>query len=253
MDRRFFVKSSMAFGLGISHYSFGSLITGPSRRTYAAQSLNRICLGSCNDQDLSQEFWPKIAQRNPDLWVWLGDNIYADYASPEERQVEYFALQRNRYYESFAETVPMVGIWDDHDFAYDNSDGNYQDKDQSQEAFCNFLRLPSQHILRSSQGIYQSFVYGGAGAMDRRVHLILLDLRYFKEGDHLLGEGQWQWLANELLTSPGDLIMIGSSIAVLSEFTGFGLEGWASYKAERQRLFELLELCRVTPNKCPTH
>ena len=241
MDRRDFVKSSLAFGVGLSQYSFGSVFLGSPRRTYISSSLSRICFGSCNDQGLSQEFWVNIAQNNPDLWVWLGDNIYADYASPEERQAEYLALKKNSYYEAFANSVPMVGTWDDHDYAYDNADGNYLEKEKSQEAFCNFLGLPTQHILRSSQGVYQSFIYGGES--ERRVHLILLDLRYFKEGDRLLGEEQWQWLAKELANSSGDLVLIGSSLAVLSEFTGFGLEGWAAFKQERRRFFEILDLC----------
>lgn len=230
----------MAFGLGLSHYGFGATLWEPSRRNYITDSLNRICFGSCNDQDLSQEFWVNIAQTNPDLWIWLGDNIYADFASPDERQLEYLALQSNRYYEDFAKSFPVVGIWDDHDFAFNNSDGTYEHKDRSQEAFCDFLRLPMQHSLRNSQGIYQSYVYGGN---TKRVHLILLDMRFFKEGNSLLGEEQWQWLTREIISSPGDLILLASSLAVLSEYSGFGLEGWAGYQSERNRLFELLEQC----------
>ena len=231
----------MTFGLGLSNLGLGSVFWEPARRTYVKNSLSRISFGSCNDQDLSQEFWQNIAQTNPDLWIWLGDNIYADYASPKERQSEYLTLQSNQHYDEFASSIPMVGIWDDHDFAFNNSDGTYEHKELSQEAFCNFLRLPEQHVLRNKDGVYQSYIYGEE--IGRRVHLILLDLRYFKEENRLLGEDQWQWLARELVSSSGDLIMVASSLAVLSDFTGFGLEGWAAYQAERNRLLQLLELC----------
>ena len=40
--------------------------------------IQTIAFGSCNKQDMDQSFWPIIAAQNPDLWVWLGDNIYAD-------------------------------------------------------------------------------------------------------------------------------------------------------------------------------
>lgn len=232
----------MALSLGVSGYSLGSSFFGSGRRIYNSELLTRICFGSCNNQNLPQEFWKNIEKTNPNLWVWLGDNIYADYASPEQRRDEYISLQKNRFYERFAGNIPMVATWDDHDFAYDNSDGSYQEKESSQDAFCDFLRLSQQHVLRHSQGVYQSFVYGSRD--NRRVHLILLDLRYFKAEDQLLGEAQWQWLTRELMSSPGDLILIGSSLAVLSEYTGFGLEGWAAYKTERKRLFDLLDICQ---------
>ena len=38
----------------------------------------RIAFGSCNNQREPQPLWQSIAASQPDLWVWLGDNIYAD-------------------------------------------------------------------------------------------------------------------------------------------------------------------------------
>jgi len=39
----------------------------------------RIAFGSCNNQFNSQKFWNKIHAFDPNIWIWLGDNIYADY------------------------------------------------------------------------------------------------------------------------------------------------------------------------------
>ena len=38
----------------------------------------KIAFGSCNKQDRKQVLWSSVIKEKPDVWVWLGDNIYAD-------------------------------------------------------------------------------------------------------------------------------------------------------------------------------
>ena len=37
--------------------------------------LQRVAFGSCNDQSFPQPLWPKIAAHEPELWIWMGDNV----------------------------------------------------------------------------------------------------------------------------------------------------------------------------------
>ncbi|MFT2009284.1 hypothetical protein ACMA1I_11470 [Pontibacter sp. 13R65] len=37
-----------------------------------------IAFGSCNRQNLPQPMWSAIMNDKPNLWIWLGDNIYGD-------------------------------------------------------------------------------------------------------------------------------------------------------------------------------
>ena len=37
-----------------------------------------IAFGSCNHQNKEQSLWDDIVSEDPNLWIWLGDNIYAD-------------------------------------------------------------------------------------------------------------------------------------------------------------------------------
>ncbi|MEO6039956.1 MAG: hypothetical protein ABIQ93_16205, partial [Saprospiraceae bacterium] len=37
-----------------------------------------IAFGSCNKLDKPQNMWGDVAANNPNLWIWLGDIIYAD-------------------------------------------------------------------------------------------------------------------------------------------------------------------------------
>lgn len=40
----------------------------------------RLLFGSCNKQDRPQPLWPVLKNRPSDVFIWLGDNIYADHA-----------------------------------------------------------------------------------------------------------------------------------------------------------------------------
>lgn len=38
--------------------------------------------------------------------------------------------------------MPIIGVWDDHDFGTDNSDIEYKDKEQAKELYLDFLDEP---------------------------------------------------------------------------------------------------------------
>ena len=44
----------------------------------AAEPVTRIALGSCADQDRPQPIWEAIVAQQPQLFLFLGDNVYAD-------------------------------------------------------------------------------------------------------------------------------------------------------------------------------
>jgi len=57
-------------------------------KTSDSQSFT-IAFGSCNKEDQPQPMWKEILNHNPDLWVWLGDNIYGDSQDPQVLQKKY--------------------------------------------------------------------------------------------------------------------------------------------------------------------
>ena len=86
--------------------------------------LQRFAFGSCNKQYKSQPMWDVVASRHPDLWIWLGDAIYADapivltIRSPgtvEDVARGYADQLANANYSRFLARVPVIGVWDDHD------------------------------------------------------------------------------------------------------------------------------------------
>ena len=45
---------------------------------FAAQQPLRVAFGSCSQTSRVQPLWPDISSRTPDLFLWLGDIVYAD-------------------------------------------------------------------------------------------------------------------------------------------------------------------------------
>jgi alkaline phosphatase D len=205
------------------------------------QPLRRVAFGSCNDQTRRQDHWQWIAREDPQLWIWLGDNIYADRATLAERKAWYQVLKDNVDYRQFIDQVPVLGTWDDHDYWNENADGSYEEKDGSKALLLKFMDVAQDHPVWSHPGIFQSYAFGPIG---QRTQVILLDLRYFQNRNKtqrsLLGEVQWQFLENEIRNSSADLFLIGSSLNVSSPVVIANLEGWRAFPEERQRLYQLL-------------
>lgn len=86
--------------------------------------VHRIAFGSCNKHNRNQSYWRAIRARSPDVWVWLGDVIYADTpvllkwrlpARPETLVAYYEAQLSSPEYAALLSDVPVVGVYDDHD------------------------------------------------------------------------------------------------------------------------------------------
>ena len=223
----------------------------PSVALDTTQVLTTIAFGSCNRQDEPQPLWDDIRAQNPDLWIWLGDNIYGDTENMRKLQGKYEQQLTQPEYQKLTATVPVVGTWDDHDYGVNDGGKEFGPKRASRDLMLDFLDVPQDRPVWDREGAYQSYTFGPAG---QRVKVILLDTRYFRDellaatgsskgygpnptGD-LLGDAQWQWLEDQLTGSDAQVHIIGSSIQVLSEDHRF--EKWANFPKSRQRLFDLL-------------
>lgn len=248
MDRRRFLSygsHALSTALFVPHLlGQGQLTAAPSALTEmrSDRPLRNLAFGSCNDTSRDQRYWNLILREKPDLWLSLGDNIYADGLTMEGRRALYRHLKETPAYRNFRENVPILGTWDDHDYASDNQDGNFPDKWQSKEAFREFFDLSLSRLPEDRAGVYQSYSFGLPG---QRTQLIILDLRFHMQraslSRQLLGDEQWTWLESEISEKPANLLLIGSSLNFSSPIVGLGLEGWQEYPQERRRLLMALD------------
>ncbi len=221
--------------------------------------LSRISFGSCAKQDQPQPIWEAIVAGQPELFVFLGDNIYGDSPDMDMLRAKYAMLNEQPGFKKLRQVCPVVATWDDHDYGKDDSGAEFTMRRESQQVFLDFLGIEKNDPRRTQEGVYWSKVYGPAG---KRVQVILLDARYFRgplkkgydarepgEGYRgkyapntddvatVLGSAQWAWLA-EQLKIPAKVRVIGSSYQVLSN--QHGSEMWGNFPKERERLFRLL-------------
>ena len=198
-------------------------------------------------------FWDDILALRPDVFVWGGDNIYADTDDMEEMQKLYQQLQDVPEYAALTEAILVTGTWDDHDYGANDGGEEFVKKKESLQLFLDFMKVPKEHPRRTQEGVYSTqSIVKPAG----KVKIINLDTRYFrtpltkskKEGIRyesnvygdgtILGEAQWQWLTDELNNSTAEFNLIITSIQFLSNSHGF--EKWANHPHEVERMKQVI-------------
>ena len=170
--------------------------------------LDRMAFGSCNRQDASQPLWKPILADHPDLWVWMGDNIYGDSPVMDTLRAKYARQNANPDYQRLKASTPIIGVWDDHDYGINDGDKRFAQKKESRDLMFDFLGMPADAKERNREGGYAAHTYGTG---DQQVKVILLDGRYFRDTlsridrqyqvnltGQMLGDAQWKWLEKEL-------------------------------------------------------
>ena len=230
----------------------------------SSDPLHTIAFGSCMRENRPQPVWKSIIANKPQLFLFIGDNIYADTLDISVMRDKWKKLGASEGYGELKRLCPILATWDDHDYGQNDAGREYPMKKESQQAFLDFFDEPAKSPRRTQEGIYAAQVFG---PVDKRVQVILLDTRYFRsalkkhskplggqdlekrEGAFgpyvpthdpaatLLGDKQWKWLGAQLQT-PAEVRIIVSSIQVVA--IDHGWEGWGTMPAERARLFRLI-------------
>ena len=155
VKRRSFLKAGLA-GL--------AALTLPSWRVAATENTTRVAFGSCARQERPQPIWDAIGARDPDLFVFLGDNVYGNTRDMTVLRDQYASLAAKPEFRWFRRRVPVFATWDDHDYGENNADASYPMKRESKQIFLDFFNEPRDSERRTRVGgIYASYVMGGAG------------------------------------------------------------------------------------------
>jgi len=209
---------------------------------------DRMAFGSCNRQDAPQPLWKPILADRPDLWIWMGDNIYGDSPVMDTLRAKYARQNANPDYQRLKASTPIIGVWDDHDYGINDGDKRFAQKKESRDLMFDFLGMPADAQERNREGGYAAHTYGTG---DQQVKVILLDGRYFRDTlsridrqyqvnltGQMLGDAQWKWLEKELNTSTARVNFIISGVQFLP--TEHAYEKWANFPKEREKLLDLI-------------
>jgi alkaline phosphatase D len=206
--------------------------------------VSRLAFGSCLRDPSEALILDKVVEYKPDIFVWLGDNVYIDTMEDKSKfEKVYDRLGANPRFRKLQETSTVLAIWDDHDYGADNYDKTYPLKEHSKKVFGKFWGIDKASPVWSRDGIYQALEYGPE---KQRVQVVLLDGRWnlnnknTKDPDSYLGKAQWAWLES-VLKRPAKLRVICSGVQVVKvNAVSRGWEMWGHYPSERQRLFDLI-------------
>ncbi len=210
-----------------------------------------ITFGSCAHEYEPVPAFDAIVDSNPDIFVWLGDMVYGDTHDMSVLKKKYDRLKNKPEYQTLINTIPVIGVWDDHDYGINDGGKNYSKKDESKLLALDFLDAPGTDPRYGHDGLYSSY---SMISNEKLIKIILLDTRYFRDtldpdnearnkylpnetGD-ILGEDQWKWLEKEIADISVDLYIVGSGIQFVAKDHGY--EKWANFPAARARMIKLI-------------
>lgn len=220
-----------------------------------AKKIQVFSFGSCAIQNKPQPIWTTILNHHPDIYLGLGDNVYA--SSPQDKPIAKAYERQLQFpeFKTFRKQIPMLGVYDDHDYGLNDGGKVNPEKDIAKAEYLKFFPYAKNFIPTNQEGIYHVVTFGQA---PERIKFVFLDTRWFrdelepnpdKQSDikylptkdttkTFLGSQQWQWLEAQLKT-PAELTVIISSIQFLQTQQGF--EKWENFPHERQRMIQLLQ------------
>lgn len=216
----------------------------------------KVALGSCVYLDDPQtpadkrlggdyQIFEKIYAEQPDLMLWLGDNVYLrppDFFSATAINDRYRQLRSLPQLQALMGSVAHYAIWDDHDYGANDADRSYRLRTQSLESFRHYWANPS-YGLPEAPGVFTRFEWSD-------VEFFLTDNRYYRApnglkdpGKDYFGPAQWQWLKDSLSNSKATFKLLVMGNQILN--TQSPSENMYSYTQAYQEFLEWLKSSRI--------
>lgn len=228
--------------------------------------LFKIAFGSCGHETHPLPIFDEVVKHKPDVFAFLGDNLYGDTKDMDELRGKYDLLESKPTFQNLKNNVPIIATWDDHDYGWNDAGRHYEFKEESKDIFLDFFDEPEDSERRKHKGIYHSYMYDLG---ENKVQIIMLDMRtfrddlklyngekdddnryfynldyipYAKSDSTLLGAEQWSWLNSEL-QKDADVRVIGTSTQFGIEYNGY--EAWANFPHEQEKMLSMIKRNRA--------
>ncbi|NGP87137.1 alkaline phosphatase D family protein [Fodinibius halophilus] len=188
----------------------------------------KVAMGSClyiNDSKYDRPGTPygkgteilrKINKQDPDIMLWLGDNVYY-------REPDFYSKSRMDYRFKDARNTPdmqpllanavNLATWDDHDYGPNNSDRSYRMREEALDIFKRYWVNPS-YGTAEAKGVFTKYKYSD-------VEFFFMDDRYHRAPNNIdseekdfFGDAQLQWLKDSLVGSYATfkIIVVGNQV-----------------------------------------
>jgi phosphodiesterase/alkaline phosphatase D-like protein len=233
----------------------GTLRTEPESRGHfrtfpLGKASFRIAFGSCGDfRAANQSAYTAILAENPLLFINTGDLHYSDTNSTnqDDYRNNYDNVLSHPVQGVLYRSVPVAYVWDDHDFAGNNSDTTAIGRDTARSVYKE--RVPHYPLGAAGGTVAQAFTIG-------RVRFIMTDLRSAatsaaaKESASKtkMGAGQKAWFKQELINArdSGFPLIVWVSPDPWIGSPQLGDDSWAGYTTERTELANFIRDNRIS-------
>jgi alkaline phosphatase D len=188
-----------------------------------------------------------MASHQPDLTLWLGDNIYlreVDWNRPDAMAERWAYERRQAPLQRLLRTGSHAATWDDHDYGPNDANRSYALKDAALALQQRYWANPS-YGLQETPGAFTQFTMNDAD-------IFLLDNRFYRDDPRLpnqagaerqmFGPEQMRWLKNALLSSTARFKIIAGGSQMLNKGRG---DSWADYPSERDDFLQFLAQTKV--------
>ena len=104
--------------------------------------VTKIAFGSCNKPRLERKhesIYQAILDQKPDLFLFIGDNIYGDTTDMKVFRKRYQALAKMKGYRDLQAQTRVLATWDDHDYGTNDGGKSYSKRKESQQLFLDFF------------------------------------------------------------------------------------------------------------------
>ncbi|MFZ1706085.1 MAG: alkaline phosphatase D family protein [Saprospiraceae bacterium] len=215
----------------------------------------KIAFGSCANTGSASDIFVKIKDENPLFFLNTGDIHYENIG---DSCLEKFDKAYEKVFSSVTQSklyaeVPLVYMWDDHDFGPNNTDSSNPCRKESVASYKKHLPHYPMAIQSEIGPISQNFEVG-------RVVFMLTDLRSqkvrpqlegcqkLKPGTNFGNEDHLQWFFQSMLKTKNE----GKVVAWISSYSWINAEGgpnykctetdnWGGYPEERQQIADFIK------------
>ncbi|QDQ28117.1 hypothetical protein FNU76_18175 [Chitinimonas arctica] len=186
-----------------------------------------------------------MAAQNPDLTLWLGDNLYyreVDF-SPEGMAYRWQRDRSQGYLQPLLQLGAHAAIWDDHDYGPNDANSSFVLKGESLKLQKRYWANPS-YGLPETPGVFTTFSFND-------VDFFMLDDRYWRDDNRfpdaadkaMFGREQMRWLKNALLASTAPFKVIAGGTQLMNK-SGQS-DSWHDFPVERDDFIEFLNKTKL--------
>lgn len=208
----------------------------------------RMAFASCARTGSTSEVFDRIREAHPLFYMNMGDFHYLNISTNLRSRYRegYDAILASPQQSALYREVPLVYMWDDHDFG-GNGSGRWSTSHEA--ARLTYQEYLPHYPLAAGSGdvpIYQSFEVG-------RVKFILTDLRSERDSvtnkddakKSMMGAAQKEWFKNELLSAKGKFPLI----CWVSSVPWLGQKGSNYYRNVKSNQFGYIHHTQLTAER----